>query len=105
MEPSLISRDEVAERFSVPPRLLLCYEARGLVRSVRQGDIEGYDPAEVRRIWTVLSCQLDLGINLAGVEAVLKLRDRLADVHRRLDEVSLELQQALERAVHDDCDG
>jgi MerR family transcriptional regulator/heat shock protein HspR len=106
MEPSLISREEVAERLAVPSRLLLCYEARGLVRSVRQGNVEGYPPSEVRRIWTVLSCQLDLGINLAGVEAILKLRDQLAEVHRRLGEVSHELQDALDSAgAYDDRNG
>ena len=34
-------------------------------------------PAEIRRIWTIVSYQRDLGINLAGVEAILKLRDHM----------------------------
>ena len=46
--------------------------------------MEGYGPAEIRRVWTIVSCQRDLGINLAGVEVVLRLRDHLEDVHRRL---------------------
>ena len=98
MAPTIIPRDQVAENLAVPPRLLVRYEARGLVHAVRQGDVEGYPPAEVRRLWTILTFQRDLGINLAGVEAILKLRDHLADVHRRLDTLAEELSAALEAA-------
>ena len=76
--------------------MLVRYEARGLVRSVREGGIEGYEAVEVRRIWSIVSYQRELGINLAGVEAVLKLRDHLADVHRRLGALAGGLREALE---------
>lgn len=105
MEPSIVPREVVAEQFAVPPRLLMCYEARGLIRTVRAGSVEGYGPAEIQRIWRILSYQLDLGINLAGVEAVLRLRDQLVDVHRRLDHLSAQLREAVEPAPEDLHDG
>ncbi|HMB05555.1 MAG TPA: MerR family transcriptional regulator, partial [Isosphaeraceae bacterium] len=74
MSQPITPRDQVAEHFAVPVRVLIRYEACGLVRPVRQGVVEGYGPAEIRRLWTILSFQRDLGINLAGVEAILKLR-------------------------------
>src|SRR4051812_38971026 len=80
MSEPIIPRDEVARRLAVPARLLVRYEARGLVRAVKEGPVEGYAPAEVRRLWSIVSYQRDLGINLAGVEALLKLREQLADV-------------------------
>lgn len=95
MSQPIIPRELVARQLAVPARVLVRYEARGLVRSVRQGDLEGYAPAEVRRIWSIVSYQRDLGINLAGVEAVLKLRDHMADVHRRLGSVTDRLRDAL----------
>jgi len=95
MSQPIIPRELVARQLAVPARVLVRYEARGLVRSVRQGDLEGYAPAEVRRIWSIVSYQRDLGINLAGVEAVLKLRDHLADVHRRLGSVADRLRDTL----------
>jgi MerR family transcriptional regulator/heat shock protein HspR len=96
MTPPIIPRDEVARQLAVPSRVLVRYEARGLVRSVREGEVEGYAPGEIRRIWAIVSYQRELGINLAGVEAVLKLRDHLADVHRRLGTLAQGLRDALE---------
>jgi MerR family transcriptional regulator, heat shock protein HspR len=95
MTESIIPRDTVAEELDVSPRMLIRYEARGLVQAVRTGSVEGFGPAEIRRLWTIVSCQRDLGINLAGVEAILKLRDHLADVHRRLDAVAGQFREAL----------
>jgi MerR family transcriptional regulator/heat shock protein HspR len=104
MTPTIIARDQVARALSVPVTLLVRYEAAGLVRVVREGDVEGYGPAEIRRTWTIVSCQRDLGINLAGVEAVLKLRDHLAQVHRHVEQLATRLRQALEEedeaAIH-----
>jgi MerR family transcriptional regulator, heat shock protein HspR len=97
--PPIIPRDRVAEQLAVPVRVLVRYEARGLVHALRgDGDVEGYGPAEIRRVWTILSCQRDLGINLAGVEAILRLRDHLEQVHRRLQSLARELREALEEA-------
>ena len=104
MSQPIIPRDEVARELSVSPRVLIRYEARGLVRSAREGDVEGYEPAQVRRLASVVSYQRDLGINLAGVEAVLKLRDHLADVHRRLDALTRLLLEALDEPTAEDPD-
>jgi MerR family transcriptional regulator/heat shock protein HspR len=96
MTPTIIPRDQAAANLSVPSRLLVRYEQRGLVRAVREGELEGYPPSEVRRLWTIVSCQRELGINLAGVEAILKLRDHLSDVHHRLSTLASELREALD---------
>lgn len=106
MNPTIYNREQVARQLSVAPAVLQRYELRGLVRLVREGDIEGYGPAEVRRAWTIVSCQQDLGINLAGVEAVLKLRDHLAEIHRHLESLAVRLREALdddEQASHPDA--
>lgn len=94
--PEILPREFVAERLSVPTSLLARYEARGLVRSVRVGPIEGYEPSEIRRIWTVVSLQRDLGVNLAGVEAIVKLRAHMDDLHGRLAELARRLSEAME---------
>jgi MerR family transcriptional regulator, heat shock protein HspR len=96
MSQPFTPRDELARQFHVTTRTLLRYEERGIVRTVSQGTVEGYEPDEVRRIWSILSYQRDLGINLAGVEAVLKLRDHLALVHARLAAVAHRLAEAIE---------
>lgn len=96
MTRPIISRDDVARELSVSSRILLRYEALGLVRVVHEGDLVGYEPAQIRRLWTIVTYQRDLGINLAGVEVILRLREQLADVHRRLGSLADEIRAALE---------
>ena|SRR5579875_722628 len=96
MTRPIIPRDLVARELSVSPRILLRYEELGLVRVVRAGEEEGYEPAQIRRLWTIVSFQRDLGVNLAGIEVILRLLDRLAEVHRRVGGLAEELRETLE---------
>lgn len=93
---TIITRDQVAEQFRIPTTLLIRYESRGLVHSVREGDAVGYEPSEVRRVWSVVSLHRDLGINLAGIEAILRLRDQMNEVHAHLAQLARDMQDALE---------
>jgi MerR family transcriptional regulator/heat shock protein HspR len=96
MTSSIIPREEVAEQFTVAPSVLVRYESRGLIRAVREGSLEGYSPKQIRRIWTILSLQRDLGINLAGVEAILRLRVQLEGLHHQLNQLADELRAVAE---------
>ena len=105
MMQSIIPRDQVAEQLAVPLRLRIRYEARGLVRAHRgESGVEDYGPAEIHRVGAIVSYQRDLGINLAGVEAVLRLRDHIQKVHGSIQTVACELQAALEREPVPDDD-
>lgn len=84
MNPIILPRDQVAHRLAISTRILTAYERRGLVRPVRQGEVEGYPPDEIRRLWTVVSLHRDAGINLAGIEAILQLQGQLEEVCRNL---------------------
>jgi MerR family transcriptional regulator/heat shock protein HspR len=99
---AIIPRDLVASELSVSPRMLLRYEELGLVRVVRAGTEEGYEPAQIRRLWTIVSFQRDLGVNLAGIEVILRLFDRLAEVHRRVGGLAEELRDTLEGTLERD---
>jgi MerR family transcriptional regulator/heat shock protein HspR len=82
MNPPIYPRELVAEHLAVAPRVLLRIEQRGLLTAVRDESGEvGYGPAEIRRLWTILSLQRDLGVNLAGVEAILRLRAHVDRLH------------------------
>jgi MerR family transcriptional regulator/heat shock protein HspR len=97
MNPPILPRSLVAEQLCVSTRLLRRLEERGLVQPVRHGECEGYGPAEVRRIWTIVSLRRDLGINLAGIEAILRLHAHLAELHRRVRQLAEELEDALDQ--------
>lgn len=102
MAAPIIPREQVAQHLAVSTAQLIRYEARGLVHSDQEGAIEGYSPAEFRRLWTVVTLQRDLGINLAGVEAVLRLRDQLETLHGRLAALAREMDEAVATSADGD---
>ena len=103
--PMIWPREQVAEKFTVSTSTLIRWEDRGLVKAVRRGDLEGYGPLEIRRLWTILTFQRDLGINLAGIEVILRLRDEMAATHDRLDRLARSLQATLDESTGPDSDG
>jgi MerR family transcriptional regulator/heat shock protein HspR len=96
MTRPLIPRTDVARQLAISPRVLLRYEQLGLVRVSHDGAEEGYEPSQVRRIWTILSFQRDLGINLAGVEVILRLHDQMCELHERLGLLAGEIRELLD---------
>ena len=69
----------VAERYSVHPQTLRLWEREGLLQPARsKGNTRMYDDDACDRLETVLSLTRDLGVNLAGVEIILNLKQQLA---------------------------
>ena len=96
MTRRIIPRDRVAQELAISYRLLQRYESLGLVRAVSEGSEVGYEPAQIRRLWTIVSFQRDLGINLAGVEVILQLFDELSAVHGRVRDLAEDLRKMAE---------
>jgi MerR family transcriptional regulator, heat shock protein HspR len=105
MSDRLVRLETVAEHLEVDPRVLVRYEKLGFIQSVREADSVGFRPDEVRRIWTIVSFQRDLGVNLAGVEVILRLRERMDAFHRQVADFASDLQAALEDEDHPDDAG
>jgi MerR family transcriptional regulator, heat shock protein HspR len=105
MNPSIMPRDQVAQHLTVTTTTLLRFESRGLIHAVREGDIEGYGPAEIRRLWTIVTFQRDLGINLAGIEVILRLRDHLETTQSRLNQLARSLRETLDQEDGSGNDG
>lgn len=71
----------VAERYNVHPQTLRLWEREGLLQPARsKGNTRMYDDETCSRLETVLSLTRDLGVNLAGVEIILNLKQQLARV-------------------------
>jgi MerR family transcriptional regulator/heat shock protein HspR len=87
----------VAERFAIHPQTLRLYEKEGLIQPRRSaGNTRLYDEETLDRLETILTLTRDLGVNLAGVEVILNMRDQLEALQRRLDRLRAE-HRALER--------
>ena len=85
----------VAERFDIHPQTLRMYEKEGLIRPVRSaGNTRLYDDKTIRRLETILTLTRDLGVNLAGVEVILNMREQLEVIRQERDRLIETLRQA-----------
>jgi len=91
-EPRYVMISVVAESYGIHPQTLRLYERHGLIQPARSaGNTRLYDETAIRRLESILTLTRDLGVNLAGVEVILGLRDQLAalegEVARLADEL------------------
>ena len=78
----------VAERFEIHPQTLRLYEREGLIRPKRSdGNTRLYDQETLRRLEIVLTLTRELGVNLAGVEVVLNMREQMDQMQHEMDRV------------------
>ena len=77
----------VANQFSVHPQTLRLYEREGLLKPSRtEGNTRLYTEADMSRLETILSLTRDLGVNLAGVEIVLNMREKMEEMQHQMHE-------------------
>ena len=89
-----------AELVGMHPQTLRLYESRGLIRPARTpGGTRLYSDADVERLRLVQRLTTEIGLNLAGVERVLRLEDELLRLRRRLDRMEREMRETIEQ-VH-----
>lgn len=75
----------VAQRYHVHPQTLRLYEREGLLRPSRtRGNTRLYSATDLERLETILGLTRDMGVNLAGVEVILRLKERLQELQREL---------------------
>jgi MerR family transcriptional regulator, heat shock protein HspR len=78
----------VAEMLKVHPQTLRFYEKKGLVRPSRtEGQTRMYSEEDLEEMARLLRLTRDLGVNLAGVEIVLKMRRRMIDMQKQIEDL------------------
>jgi len=89
-----------AELVDMHPQTLRLYENKGLVRPGRTpGGTRLYSDADVERLRLIHRLTTELGLNLAGVEHVLRLQDELNRARARMERVERELRAEI-ASVH-----
>jgi len=89
-----------AELVGMHPQTLRLYEAKGLVQPGRTpGGTRLYSDADVDRLRLIHRLTTELGLNLAGVEHVLRLQDELNRARARMERVERELRTEI-ASVH-----
>jgi MerR family transcriptional regulator, heat shock protein HspR len=89
-----------AELVGMHPQTLRIYEAKGLVRPQRTaGNTRLYSDADLDRLRLIQRLTTELGLNLAGVEHVLRLEDELRRLTARMRQLERELREEI-RTTH-----
>ena len=88
-EPSYYLISEVARVCRIHPQTLRLYERAGLLKPNRSsGNARLYSRGDLERLSTILGLTRDMGVNLAGVEVILKLRARVVELEHELSRLS-----------------
>ena len=85
-----------ADLVGMHPQTLRIYESKGLIRPKRTaGNTRLYSEADLERLRLIQQLTNELGLNLAGVEQVLRLEDELRRMRARLDRLEREMREAV----------
>src|SRR3984893_18429383 len=75
----------VAEQYEIHPQTLRLYEREGLLAPSRsEGNTRLYTDEDLERLEVILKLTRDLGVNLAGVEIILNMRERMEEMQRQI---------------------
>jgi MerR family transcriptional regulator/heat shock protein HspR len=89
-----------AELVGMHPQTLRMYEQKGLVTPRRTaGNTRLYSEADLERLRLIQRLTSELGLNLAGVEAVLDLEEQLQRMQAQLERLEREMRDAIQQ-VH-----
>lgn len=92
----------VAQRYDIHPQTLRLYEREGLLRPSRtEGNTRLYSEDDLEQLETILSLTRDLGVNLAGVEIILNMREKMDRMQREVNEFMTYVKQELARGLGD----
>jgi MerR family transcriptional regulator, heat shock protein HspR len=90
----------VAELYKLHPQTLRLYERVGLLKPSRsQGNTRLYTDSDLERLDVILTLARDMGVNLAGIEIILNMRDKMVEMERQMTEFASVVQQELSRVA------
>jgi MerR family transcriptional regulator/heat shock protein HspR len=88
----------VAELYKLHPQTLRLYERVGLLKPSRsQGNTRLYTDEDLERLDVILTLARDMGVNLAGIEIILNMREKMVEMERQMTEFATVVQQELAR--------
>ena len=76
----------VAEQYQIHPQTLRLYEREGLLKPSRsEGNTRLYTDQDLERLEVIHKLTRDLGVNLAGVEIILNMREKMEEMQRQIE--------------------
>jgi MerR family transcriptional regulator, heat shock protein HspR len=90
----------VAEQYEIHPQTLRLYEREGLLAPSRsEGNTRLYTDADLERLEIILKLTRELGVNLAGVEIILNMREKMEAMQRQMEGFVRTLNQELSERI------
>ena len=90
----------VAELYKLHPQTLRLYERVGLLKPSRsQGNTRLYTDSDLERLDVILTLARDMGVNLAGIEIILNMREKMIEMEKQMTEFTQVVQQELSRVA------
>jgi MerR family transcriptional regulator/heat shock protein HspR len=87
----------VAEMLAIHPQTLRLYERKGLIRPSRTtGRTRLYSAEDVEDIRRILRLSRDLGVNLAGVEIILRMRRQMKAMQDELEALASHVRRGFD---------
>ena len=91
----------VAELYKLHPQTLRLYERVGLLKPSRsEGNTRLYTDEDLQRLDVILTLTRDMGVNLAGIEIILNMREKMLEMERQMSEFASVVQQELSRVAN-----
>ena len=92
----------VAQKYNIHPQTLRLYEREGLLKPSRtDGNTRLYGEEDLEQLETILALTRDLGVNMAGVEIILNMREKIEKMQLEVNEFVAYVKQELERGLGD----
>src|SRR5215469_13820793 len=86
----------VSEQYDIHPQTLRLYEREGLLKPSRsEGNTRLYTDDDLERLEVILHLTRDLGVNLAGVEIILNMREKMGEMQLQIQEFISTLNREL----------
>ncbi len=86
----------VAEQYQIHPQTLRLYEREGLLKPSRsEGNTRLYTQEDLERLEVILKLTRDFGVNLAGVEIILNMREKMEAMQAQIEEFIRTLNEEL----------
>lgn len=90
----------VSEMLGIHPQTLRLYEREGFIKPKRSGgNTRLYSEKDVEKLEMILRLTRELGVNLAGVDIILSMRERMEQMQREMDETVRVLREELGREM------
>ena len=100
-KPRTYTISAVADQYGIHPQTLRLYEREGLLKPSRsEGNTRLYTDPDLERLELILSLTRDLGVNLAGVEIILNMREKMDAMQQEFERFFQYLQSHAEELTN-----